>query len=120
VCVVQHQRAPVQVCRLSTNIIVDTGINGAKQLGVFAMPLFDFCDIDSILPNVLHEKINTGNDLIGCIRSYTDRRIEMVTPEESTARTEALAAEIALDECKATIEEYSFAIQAMNITIGEL
>jgi hypothetical protein len=93
---------------------------GAKQLGIYSMPLFDFCEIDNILPNILHEKINTGNDLIACIRSYTDRRIEMITPEESLARTASLAAEIALDECKESIEQYSFAIQAMRIMIDDL
>jgi hypothetical protein len=49
-----------------------------------------------------------------------DRRIEMISEEESLARTEALAAEIALDECKEAIEQYSFAIQAMTIAIDAL
>ena len=93
---------------------------GPKQLGIYSLPLFDFCKIDNILPNVLHEKINTGNDLIACIRSYTDQRIEMITEEESVARTASLAAEIALEECKESIEQYSFAIQAMHVTIEYL
>jgi hypothetical protein len=104
----------------SMNAHLAKGQTGAKMLGIYAKPLFTFCEIDNILPNVLHEKINTGNDLIGCIRAYTDERIEMITREEDLARTDLLAASIAHDECKDSIEEYSFAIRANTFTITDL
>jgi hypothetical protein len=96
------------------------GYTGADQLGVHSAPLFDFCPIDNVLPNVLHEKINTGNDLIGSIRSFTDACIEMITTEESQAQTALLLAEIAVEEYKEEIEQYAFAIRAMNIAIGDV
>lgn len=71
-----------------------------------------------------HDNNNNNNTAIVHITpaaaAKPDRRIEMISEEESLARTEALAAEIALDECKEAIEQYSFAIQAMTIAIDAL
>jgi hypothetical protein len=71
------------------------------------------------LPNVVHIKINTGNDIIAAIYKFTDRCIVNVKQEESEARAEALAAEIALADCKECIKGYGSACEALNISIDE-
>jgi len=73
---------------------------GPARQGMYSEPLFTFCEPSNFLPNVLHEKINTGNDIIAALRKFTDRRVENVTQEDSDARAEALAAEISFTDCK--------------------
>jgi hypothetical protein len=97
----------------------EKGLSGPACQGVYSEPLFNFCEPSNFLPNVLHEKINTGNDVIAAIYRFTDRRVESVTQEESNARSEALAAEIALIECKECIQVYRFACQALSISVAE-
>jgi hypothetical protein len=60
-------------------------ILGAAQLGVYSEPLFDFCELINFLLNILHEKINTGNDLVSHLHHSIDEKIEMVTWEQSNA-----------------------------------
>jgi hypothetical protein len=97
----------------------DKGLCGPAGHGMNSPPLFDFCGPPNYLPNVVHEKINTGNDLVKCIYKYTDRRVENVTQDESDARAEALDADISLTDCKESIEVYGFACQVLSISIAE-
>jgi hypothetical protein len=67
---------------------------GPARLGIYSKPLFTFRQPSNFLPSVVHEKINTRNDIIACLYKFTDRRVEMIRREESDARAETLAAEV--------------------------
>ena len=98
----------------------DKGLGGPARLGIYSEPLFTFCQPSNFLPNVVHEKINTGNDIIACLYKFTDRRVEMVEQEEKDARADAfLAAEVSLIDCTEMIKEYGFACQAVSISVAE-
>ena len=97
----------------------DKGLCGPARQGVYSEPLFTFCEPSNFLPNVVHEKINTGNDIIAAIYKFTDRRVESVTQEESDARAEALAADMSLTDCKECTQVYGFACQALSISVAE-
>jgi hypothetical protein len=101
-------------------LIAPKGLGGPARLGVYSPdPLFNFCQPENFLPNVVHEKIYAGNDSIAFLYKLTDQRVEMVTQEESDARVEALAAEISLTDCTETIKECEceFACHAVSISI---
>ena len=72
-------------------------------MGVMTEPLYTFCGPQEFLPNVLHEKINTGNDVLARVRDFVDEAIESLTPEEKAARELYLHAEIALEDAKEAI-----------------
>jgi hypothetical protein len=95
------------------------GLSGPALMGMTSAPTLTICQPSNFLPNVVHQKINTGNDIIACLYKFTDRRVEMVTEEESKARAEALAAEVSLIDCTEVIKEYVFACRAVNISVAE-
>ena len=104
----------------SMNVHRQKGLSGPAQMGMHSEPVVTICQPSNFLPSVVHMKINTGNDIIACLYKFTDCRVEMVTPEESDARSEALAAaEISLIDCTEVIKEYVFACQAVNISVAE-
>jgi hypothetical protein len=98
----------------------DRNLDGPARLGVYEEPLFSFCEPDNILPNALHEKINTGNDLVACLYRFTDSHIEMVTQEESDMRADAKVAELSLGNCRDEIKDYQFACRSLSISIADL
>jgi hypothetical protein len=67
----------------------------------------------------VHEKINTGNDIIAAIYKFTDRRVENVMEEESDTRAQTRAAEIDLTNCNKCIQVYTFACQSLSICVAE-
>jgi hypothetical protein len=116
------QNYPANLCFWTLNSMKtqrDKRLSGAARQGVYSELLFTFCEPCNFLPNVVHEKINTGNDIIAAIYKFTDRRVENISQEESEARTGALAAEIALSDCKECIKVYGFACQALSISVAE-
>jgi hypothetical protein len=97
----------------------DKGLSGPARQGMYSEPTFTFCEPSNFLPNVVHQKINIGNDTLAGFYKFIDRRIENVTQDESEARAAALTAEIALAEFKECIEVYGFVCHALNISVAE-
>jgi hypothetical protein len=47
-----------------------------ERLVIYSDPVFTFCQPSNFLPSVVHQKINTGNDLIDCLHNFTDKHVE--------------------------------------------
>jgi hypothetical protein len=53
-------------------------LTGPARLGIYSDRVVTFCRPSNFLPNVVHQRINTGNDLINCLHKFTDKHVEKV------------------------------------------
>jgi hypothetical protein len=94
--------------QLQENILND--LKGGARKGVVEKTMFNFAEINHILPNILHQEINLVNDLMQHLYDYAEWNVECWEAEQKEIRDAYLQSHINVTNISDEIDEHEEAI----------
>jgi hypothetical protein len=103
--------------QLNENVLKD--LKGGARKGVVEKAMFNFAEINHILPNILHLEINLVNDLMQHLYDYAEWNVECWQDEHKQIRDAYLKAHVNVTNITDEVEEHEQAIASYKHELSD-